>query len=133
MQTLGLKNINLLTKEQFDGIETLATDELYAVSGSGYGFPSDKNISLEVGASNTVYTAPANGWFRINGSATASNAFLSLVNQTTSIPSQGATGTAKGNALYTNVVARKNDEVLMYYANIDQASIVLKFVYAEGE
>jgi hypothetical protein len=133
MQTLGLKNINLLTKEQFDGIETPATDELYAVSGSGYGFPSDRYIDLEVGASNTIYTAPANGWFRISGSATGNGAFIALINQTKSIPAQGATGTAKGNALYTNVVARKNDEVLMYYANIDAASIVLKFVYAEGE
>ena len=121
----------MMKPESFNALTETDNEKLYCVEGSM--FPGDKNIALEVGASNTIYTAPANGWFRISGSATATNAFIALLNQTNSIPAQGATGTAKGNALYTNVVARKNDEVRMYYANIDQASIVLKFVYAEGE
>lgn len=34
-EVLGLKNINLLTKEQYSGIAEPATDELYAVEVSG--------------------------------------------------------------------------------------------------
>lgn len=35
-ETLGLKNINMMSKERYDGIEEPATDELYAVATETY-------------------------------------------------------------------------------------------------
>ena len=39
-ETLGLKNVNILTKEQYEGISSPATDELWAVETETY---SDEN------------------------------------------------------------------------------------------
>ena len=36
MTTLGLKNVNMLTKEQYDGVDVPATDELWAVEVETY-------------------------------------------------------------------------------------------------
>lgn len=36
METLGLKNVNLLTKEQYDGVPVPAQDELWAVETETY-------------------------------------------------------------------------------------------------
>ena len=78
METLGLKNINMLTKERFDGITELAADELYAVSSSGFGKPSSKYIDLTLGASGTEYTAPADGFVAVGGHATATGGYAEL-------------------------------------------------------
>lgn len=48
--TSGLKNVNLLTKEQFDGISDLASDELYAV---------------EAPTIVETYSDAAGNWYRI--------------------------------------------------------------------
>lgn len=36
METLGLKNVNMLTKEQYEGVSSPATDELWAVETETY-------------------------------------------------------------------------------------------------
>lgn len=68
-ETLGLKNVNMLSKEQYDGVAEPSNDELWAVSGLGVGFPSDRYIDLTLGANGTSYTAPANGYFYFNKEA----------------------------------------------------------------
>lgn len=42
-ETLGLKNVNMLTKEQYDGVAEPATDELWAVE-----MDSDKDFKADV-------------------------------------------------------------------------------------
>lgn len=58
MTTLGLKNINLLTKEQYDGIDSPATDELWSVEVETY---SD--------ADGNWYKIYPNGWCEQGGLA----------------------------------------------------------------
>ena len=36
METLGLRNVNMLTKEQYEGVATPTTDELWAVETETY-------------------------------------------------------------------------------------------------
>lgn len=62
MKTLGLKNINLLTQEQYSGITEPAEDELWAVEFDketvvGWGTP-DYKAGITIG---TSYTAPCAG------------------------------------------------------------------------
>lgn len=130
MQTLGLKNINLLTKEQFDGIETPATDELYAVSGSGYGFPSDNYVDLVL-TSGETYIAPANGFLAAGGTASAVGGVITLKNKTSSIRGQSPAATTSGYGISAYVPSKLGDEIEIYTAEVNSASF--RFVYAEGE
>ena len=67
MTTLGLKNINLLTKEQYDDIENPARDELWAINIDDWGLP---DYSANVSAT-TTYTAPTNGWIYLTKNSQA--------------------------------------------------------------
>lgn len=75
MATLGLKNINLLTKEQYDTITTPARDELYAIDSSDWGLP---DYSAKVSAT-TTYTAPKNGWIYFTKKSQANPGASTLV------------------------------------------------------
>ena len=132
MTTLGLKNINLLTKEQYDGISDLASDELYAVSGSGIGFPSSDYEDLTLGASDTEYTAPANGWFYVNKTSGGSNQWLALRNKTASALSFNSTIYSSNFALEGYVPARKGDVIAVQYT-LSGSTNKFRFIYAEGE
>ncbi len=136
MQTLGLKNINLLTKEQFDGIEIPATDELYAVSGSGYGFPSDNYVDYPFSTPvTTLLTAPANGYFCAFVVNSSTKANFGFNNTTTGVNVTTPINADVGNGMGLILPVRKNDVVLYNYLNINTAheSAFIRFYYAEGE
>ena len=135
MQTLGLKNINMLSKEQYEEIESPFSNELYAISGSGFGFPSNSYIDLELGATGTRYTAPANGWFMFGKTSTGTGQRLALFNK-------GLDGATKnGIALY----AHASGDVLFAYMPVIKGEVMetvytmagttnyFRFIYAEGE
>ena len=129
--TSGLKNINLLTKEQFDGISDLASDELYAVSGSGIGFPGSSYEDLTLGASGSTYTAPANGYFYINKLTANTNQYIDINNNTKKYGIQEhAYVSGAGIKMITPV--QKNDSVTISYS-ASGATNTFRFIYAEGE
>ena len=129
-ETLGLKNVNLLSKEQYNGI-TPASDELYAISGSGFGFPSNRYEDLTLGASTSTYTAPANGYFYISANGTASNNWIEMFNTTSSGFARGVYGTAAWQFKHA-IEAKKKDVIRISYSNIGTPS-TFRFIYAEGE
>lgn len=99
---------------------------------SGLGMPSSRYIDLTIGASDTTYTAPANGYFYIECRGTSTTYFgVSIHNQ--------ATGIASGCALpqnyttgYFYIAAKEGDVCLLYYqSNISITTF--KFIYAKGE
>ena len=125
----NLKNINLMSQDTFNNIEQV-DDELYAVSGSGIGFPSDKFDDLTLGASGTEYTAPANGWFTINkhGAAGQLTAFENInAGGVTWITCLGAETDCR-----LSCPAKKGDNVVLWYT-ASGATNFFRFVYAEGE
>lgn len=129
--TLGLKNVNLLTKEQYDGIAEPASDELYAVSGSGFGFPSSNYEDLKLGASGTEYTAPANGYFYISKVTGNTNQYIEINNITkgygTILPCYNS-----GVNLRDKLQVQKGDVVAVWYT-ASGATNYFRFIYAEGE
>ena len=129
--TSGLKNINLLTKEQYDGISDLASDELYAVSGSGIGFPSSDYENLTLGASGTRYTAPANGWFYLAKNSSGSNQYIKL-NCVTRGYSTILFANASNNELRQMFPVEKGYVVQVDYT-AGGSTIAFKFFTAEGE
>ena len=72
METLGLKNVNMLTKEQYDGVAEPATDELWAVEMDsdkdfksnviGWGTPDyTAGVAITYPDSSHKFTAPCDG------------------------------------------------------------------------
>lgn len=129
--TSGLKNVNLLTKEQYDGISNLASDELYAVSGSGIGFPSSDYEVLELGASGTSYTAPANGYFYLSKTTGSTNQYTEINNMTRGYGTISH-AYASGASLRLFFPAQKDDSVVVWYTASGTTS-TFRFIYAEGE
>lgn len=129
METLGLKNVNILSKEQYEGITIPATDEIYAVYGSGFGFPSNNFEDLELGASGTQYTAPANGWFYLQ-MAYVADKYVDIWNSTTDtgcIMSSASSSVS----LRAMTPCRKGDIMVVNYSATTKESF--RFIYAEGE
>jgi hypothetical protein len=129
MTTLGLKNVNMLSKERYSEIEEPATDELYAISGSGFGFPSNRYDELELGASGTEYTAPANGWYSIYKLISSGQYFL-FDNKSKRVNMVLApSGT---NSIAGILPVQKGDKITIYYT-ASGATNSFRFIYAEGE
>lgn len=97
---------------------------------SGLGMPSGKYINLTLGASDTQYTAPANGWVfcnKISGGAE----YLNIMNSTKWFGME-QTCSSRGTHLKAYIPVQKNDVFQVGYS----ASGTLndfKFIYAQGE
>lgn len=129
METLVLKNINMLTKEQFDGIENPAPDELYAVSSSGFGKPSDRYIDLTLDASGTTYTAPADGWFFVEKTSTAAGQWVIF---TTANMEQESIAHVSGNWVGGFVPVKKGGPCQISYT-AGGTTRYFRFIFDEGE
>ncbi len=118
----------MLSKEQYEGIEDVATDELYAISGSGFGFPSGRYDNLTLGASGTNYTAPANGYVLLSRYSTAQSQYCQLLGSGVSptMYSFGADGLC---TVYLPI--RKGQNFIANYTT--PTKDLFRFIYAEGE
>lgn len=91
--------------------------------------PSNRYIDLTLGASGATYTAPANGYFNLDKSATG-NQILYMENSTAAVLSSS---TVSFNGIDANcfVPCKKGDKILISY-NVGGATQRFRFVYAEG-
>ena len=112
----GKANINL----------TNVNDNGTSIS-AGWAFPSATNISITIGASDTSYTAPANGWFRIIGTTTVANGYVyySGIGMYDICYAPPANYTV---ALTAPV--KKGNSITIGYGGVNVTSI--KFIYAVG-
>ena len=97
---------------------------------SGYGMPSNRYIDLTLGASETRYTAPANGWFIFSRQANANNQFGILSNITSKI--ENGMSTYQWGSIVCSIPAKKGDIVQINY-NAAGELYGFKFTYTEGE
>ena len=119
-----VQNANLIDAGR---IAELFTTKQFATSAS---FPSDRYTNLSLGASNSNYTAPADGYFVFDKSSTSSNQYVALVNTTSGVRSSNMSA-GGSNPMSIFVPAKKNDTVNVQY-NAGGSVIAFKFVYAEG-
>lgn len=102
---------------------------------SGMAMPSDKYIDLTLGASDSTYTAPANGWFSIWKQAgdPGYKPFLVIINTSSGDLSfetrPGETGDYV--ALRLSIPAKKGDVIRIVYDAIGPTKI-FRFIYAQG-
>ena len=96
--------------------------------------PSDTYIDLTLGASDTVYTAPANGWFSISKVAGSDwyTIFLRVLDETATniLLSQTICG-YRTTELKGSLPVRKGQKFQMWY-NATGATNYFRFVYAQG-
>ena len=102
---------------------------------SGLGMPSSKHIDLTIGASDTVYTAPANGWFSLNVIMNGSNTFVLFANRTISYMKafQWCSSDKQETGIYLPV--KKGDVVSLEYnttISYESWTVGFRFIYAEG-
>ena len=98
---------------------------------SGLAMPSNKYIDLTLGASDTQYTAPANGWFFCNKTAGATNKYINMINLNNGLSAE-ATPTTTGNSARVYVQVKRGDVVKIGYS-VTGSTIAFRFIYAEGE
>lgn len=98
---------------------------------SGLGMPSDRYIDLTLLASESTYTAPANGWFFFIGSWSNANTYFQMRSvqkfyrvQTISVTGNGYHGLM--------LPITKGDSCMVAYA-ATPSNVTFRFIYAEGE
>lgn len=111
------------TNINFDNV----TDEAKVLM-SSMGMPSNKYISLTLGASGTRYTAPTDGWFVLRYNITTSGGWATLGLGSMTIGGVGNYWTGTQNGLLLPV--KKNDIITVNYAGATNA--YFRFVYAQG-
>ena len=115
---------------QYDVITKSPTNNEYM---GHMAMPSDKYIDLELGASGTTYTAPADGYYRLTMKQSAAEQYAYLASYTTndepilSTTSKTATGT---DSLSTWIAVHKGQTVKAVYNAPDKR--VFRFIYAIG-
>lgn len=108
---------------------------------SSWGFPSNRYIDLELGASGSTYTAPANGWYYLQKKTGADNQYSVIfalkdgetTGETIEAIEYGAIewtpGSNNGNAIMLKVP--KGKKVVINYS-LTGATELFRFIYAEG-
>jgi hypothetical protein len=97
---------------------------------SSWGMPSNRYDNLTLGASDTNYTAPANGWFSASGSGNTAGQFVYFATANNGAMRNRIVVAANG---YINgsIPCKKGDYVRVQYNTTNKPSLF--FIYAEGE
>ncbi|MBR3889138.1 hypothetical protein IKJ53_01350, partial [bacterium] len=95
--------------------------------------PSNYWVNLTLGASNSNYTAPANGYFIVAGNAGTSGGYVDMRNSSAGGLGILSTSSNANHGLRSFVPAKKGDVVnIGYSSSFGSSSKYLTFVYAEG-
>lgn len=100
--------------------------------GASWAMPSNTYDNLTIGASDTTYTAPANGYFYIECSGSSTSNFnVYIQNQTAGIAS-GCPLAYNYTLGHFYIAAKKGDVCLLHYQS-NVSITTFKFIYAKGE
>lgn len=102
---------------------------------SSWGFPSNRYIDLELGASGSTYTAPANGWYylqKISGANNQHSFILALKDGETATEYGALEWTSMGNNGNANMLKVPKGKKVQIHYNLTGATEIFRFIYAEG-
>lgn len=102
---------------------------------SSWGFPSNRYIDLELGASGSTYTAPANGWYYLQKLSGANNQYsfiLALKDGETATEYGALEWTPMGNNGNANMLKVPKGKKVQIHYNLTGATEIFRFIYAEG-
>ena len=119
---------NMVPKSPFRAVDYSDKPQI-----SGWAMPSSKYIDLNLGANNTTYTAPANGYFMLSGTTTStSRAQVALYAE-----DQGAYGnkcvtTTNSDYIIVCIPIQRGTRAKVSYTD-NLTNKLLRFIYAQGE
>ena len=97
---------------------------------TSWSMPSSNYVNLTLGASGSLYTAPANGYYVLRKIASGNGQQIEIINNTTGI---GALSSGNnGSWLLGFTIAKKGEKVYVAY-NTGGTTQMFRFIYAEGE
>ena len=102
---------------------------------SSWGFPSNRYIDLELGASGSTYTAPANGWYYLQKKTGANNQYsfiFALKDGETATEYGALEWTSMGNNGNANMLKVPKGKKVQIHYNLTGATEIFRFIYAEG-
>lgn len=98
---------------------------------SGLGMPSNRYETLTVGASGSLYTAPANGWFNV--SCPLNNGGVLRITNSNTMQQTFIMAASNGSNINFSIPVIKNNIINLFYNNTYQGNKpVLTFFYSEG-
>lgn len=100
---------------------------------SGLGMTSNRYIDLTLGASNSTYTAPANGTVLCVKRAKDVGQSLGLARVSSDIFFDFAWNSVANTNIFLNMDIRKGEDFCVYYTASGTEVQILRFYYAEGE
>lgn len=98
---------------------------------SSWGFPSNRYIDLELGASGSTYTAPANGYVFIGKLSTATGQNVNIYSINPVTQASMCWSTNKDQSLNAGISVKKGQKFICSYS-ADGILLEFRFVYAEG-
>ena len=120
----AVTNLELLnTGEVLNAVNSLIPDNSSLIT--SFPMPSNKYIDITLGASNTTYTAPANGWFVLGANAT--DGYITLYANNIENVDQHSGGLA------SFMPVKKNDVCSVTYGGNITNFRYFRFIYAQGE
>lgn len=99
---------------------------------SGLGKPSDKYIELTLGATNTYYLAPANGWFTCVKRAASAGQYLYLRTLISNVGIQTSISNANEYGVVTIPISKGDICIVVYTATGQGDAERFRFVYDQG-
>lgn len=102
---------------------------------SSWGFPSNRYIDLELGASGSTYTAPANGWYYLQKKTGANNQYsfiFALKDGETATEYGALEWTSMGNNGNASMLKVPKGKKVQIHYNLTGATEIFRFIYAEG-
>ena len=102
---------------------------------AGWGMPGDRYIDLTLLASGNSYTAPANGWFSVGKTSSATGQYINIYIRSNgvSIGGYGLNSSASGQTSRISLPCVKGNEIQITYNMAGSSQYdYFRFVYAEG-
>lgn len=140
-----LNNAYSVVRYNFDGTDWTSADNSgyanvdasnFTDSGttflSGLGMSSNRRQTLTVGASGSIYTAPANGWFYCYIPTGSSSTMQTIYMENIGKPCASTTAQNNWNALACTLPFQKGDRLRLYWSKASSVRVSLYFFYAEG-
>lgn len=102
---------------------------------ANYAFPSEKFIDVTLGASDSTYTVPADGWFVFDMNAASAGQYIALIikNAANNVEIYREYVTAMGAPTRNTLIAPVGKGmVIRYLYNMTGALNFFRFIYAKG-
>lgn len=97
---------------------------------SGLGMPSSRYIDLTLGASDSTYTAPANGFITLRYNTNANFSYCHLYNDLTGYGTTEVYALNGLGGMYQSIEVRGGSQFSIAYSGLE--ILIFRFIYAEG-